>query len=39
MTSEGNMKALFFVIGMCIGAVVFTALVSGWVVAVLKGIT
>jgi hypothetical protein len=37
MTSEGNYKALLFVVGMCIGAVVFTALISGWVVAILKG--
>lgn len=36
MTSEGNMKSLVFVIGMCIGAVVFTAWVSGWGVALLK---
>lgn len=36
MTSEGNMKSLFFVIGMCIGAVVFTMWVSGWGVALLK---
>jgi uncharacterized membrane protein YedE/YeeE len=41
MTSEGNMKSLFFVLGMCIGAVVFTMWVSGWGVALLKaaGIT
>jgi uncharacterized protein len=41
MTSEGNLKSLCFVIGMCIGAVVFTAWVSGWAVALLKatGIT
>ena len=36
MTSEGNMKSLVFVIGMCIGAVIFTAWVSGWGVAALK---
>jgi len=38
MTSEGNVKALVFVVGMCIGAVVFTAWLSGWVVALLKGL-
>ena len=38
MTSEGNVKALVFVVGMCIGAVMFTAWLSGWVVALLKGL-
>jgi uncharacterized membrane protein YedE/YeeE len=38
MTSEGNIKSLCFVIGMCIGAVVFSLWISGWAVAVLKGI-
>ncbi len=38
MTSEGNIKSLCFVIGMCIGAVVFTMWISGWGVALLKGI-
>ena len=38
MTSEGNLKSLTFVIGMCIGAIVFTLWVSGWGVAVLKGL-
>jgi uncharacterized membrane protein YedE/YeeE len=37
MTSEGNVKSLVFVIGMGIGSVVYTAWISGWVVAVLKG--
>lgn len=36
MTSEGNTKSLIFVIGMCIGAVVYTAWVSGVGVALLK---
>lgn len=36
MTSEGNMKSLVFVIGMCIGAVIFTAWISGWGVTILK---
>ncbi len=38
MTSEGNVKSLFFVIGMCVGAVVFTLWISGLAVALLKGI-
>ena len=38
MTSEGNLKSLTFVIGTCIGAIVFTLWVSGWGVAVLKGL-
>ncbi|MDD1718634.1 MAG: YeeE/YedE family protein [Methanoregulaceae archaeon] len=37
MTSEGNTKSLFFVIGMCIGAVVFAAFLSAWVVGLMKG--
>jgi uncharacterized membrane protein YedE/YeeE len=36
MTAEGNAKSLCFVIGMCIGSVVFTLWVSGWAVALLK---
>jgi len=36
MTAEGNLKSLFFVIGMCVGAVVYTMFVSGWGVALLK---
>jgi uncharacterized membrane protein YedE/YeeE len=36
MTAEGNIKSLGFVIGMCIGAVVFTMWISGRGVAVLK---
>lgn len=38
MTSEGSIKSLCFVIGMCIGAVVFAAWVSGWVVTLLKAL-
>ena len=38
MTAEGNIKSLCFVIGMCIGAVVFAAWVSGWGVALLKAV-
>jgi uncharacterized protein len=36
MTSEGNIKSLCFVIGMCIGSVVFAAWVSGLGVVILK---
>jgi uncharacterized membrane protein YedE/YeeE len=36
MTSEGNIKSLFFVIGMCAGAVVYTMWVYGWGVVLLK---
>jgi uncharacterized protein len=38
MTSEGNLKSLFFVIGMGIGAVVFAAWASGFGVGLLKAI-
>ncbi len=38
MTSEGNIKSLGFVIGMCIGAVVYTAWISGLAVTLLKAI-
>jgi len=36
MTAEGNLRSLWFVIGMCIGAVIFAAWVSGWGVTLLK---
>lgn len=32
MTSEGNVKSGFFVIGMLIGALIFSAFIMGWVV-------
>jgi uncharacterized membrane protein YedE/YeeE len=38
MTSEGNIKSLMFVIGMCIGSVVFTLWISGLAVGILKGL-
>ena len=38
MTSEGNIKSLVFVVGMCIGAVVYTAWISGLGVALLKAV-
>ena len=38
MTSEGNLKSLVFVIGMLAGAVIFTALVSPWIIEVFKAI-
>lgn len=31
MTSEGNIKSVFFFLGLLIGAVVFTAFIGGWV--------
>jgi uncharacterized membrane protein YedE/YeeE len=37
MTSEGNTKSLSFVIGMCIGAIVFGAFLSAWIVGLMKG--
>jgi len=37
MTSEGNLKSLSFVVGMAIGAVVYTMYISGFVVSLLKG--
>jgi len=38
MTAEGNIRSLLFVIGMCIGAVLFAAWISGWVVGILKSV-
>jgi uncharacterized membrane protein YedE/YeeE len=38
MTSEGNIKSLIFVIGMCIGSVVYAVWVSGWAVTLLKAV-
>jgi hypothetical protein len=38
MTSEGNLKSLSFVIGMAMGAVVFTTFISPFVVSILKGV-
>ena len=32
MTSEGNIKSGFFVIGMLVGALVFSGFILGWVV-------
>lgn len=31
MTAEGNVKALFFFVGLLAGAIVFTAFIGGWV--------
>lgn len=36
MTSEGNLKSLVFIIGMLAGAVIFTALVSPWIIEAFK---
>ncbi len=38
MTSEGNIRSLCFVIGMCVGAVVFTVWASGFAVSILKAL-
>jgi len=38
MTSEGNIKSLVFVIGMCAGAVVYTAWIAGFGVTLLKAL-
>jgi uncharacterized membrane protein YedE/YeeE len=38
MTSEGNVKSFFFVIGMSAGAVIYTAWISGWGVTLLKAV-
>lgn len=38
MTAEGNIRSLLFVIGMCIGSVLFAAWISGWVVGILKSL-
>lgn len=38
MASEGNYKAAWFFIGMCAGSILFAALVSGWVVALMKAL-
>lgn len=38
MTSEGNLKSLVFVVGMLAGAIIFTAIVSPWIIDVFKAI-
>lgn len=38
MASEGSRKAAWFFIGMCIGSILFAAVVSGWVVLLMKGL-
>lgn len=38
MTAEGNLKSLWFVIGMCAGSVIYTAWISGIGVAMLKSV-
>ena len=38
MTSEGNLKSLSFVVGMCIGAVAYTMYIAPWVVSLVKGV-
>ena len=36
MASEGNYKAAWFFLGMCVGSIIFAAFISGWVIAVMK---
>lgn len=38
MASEGSYKAAFFFIGMAAGSIIFAAVVSGWVVSLMKAI-
>lgn len=38
MASEGNVSAGFFFIGMCVGSILFAAVVSGWVVALMQAL-
>ena len=38
MTSEGSIKSLVFVVGMLVGAVIFTAVVSPWIIEVFTAI-
>lgn len=38
MASEGNYRAAWFIIGMCVGSVIFAAFVSGWVVGFMKAL-
>lgn len=35
MASEGNFRAGFFIIGMCVGSILFAAIVAGWVVTLM----
>ena len=38
MASEGNYKAAWFFVGMCVGSVLFAAIISGWVVALMRSL-
>ncbi|MEM2123917.1 MAG: transporter component [Methanolinea sp.] len=38
MASEGNYKAGFFLLGMCVASPLFAAFISGWVVSLAKGL-
>ena len=38
MASEGNYKAAWFFVGMCVGSILFAAIVSGWVVALMRSL-
>ncbi|HPC55992.1 MAG TPA: YeeE/YedE thiosulfate transporter family protein [Methanolinea sp.] len=38
MTSEGNIRAAFFLLGMAVASPVFAAFVSGWIVLLMKSL-
>lgn len=38
MASEGSYKGAFFVIGMCVGSILFGAILSGWIVGIMKAL-
>lgn len=38
MASEGNIKAVFFLLGMCVASPVFAAFVSGWIILLAKSL-
>ncbi|MCU0631853.1 MAG: YeeE/YedE family protein [Methanolinea sp.] len=38
MASEGNYKAAWFFVGMCVGSILFAAIVSGWVVSLMRAL-
>ena len=38
MASEGNYRAAWFFVGMCAGSILFAAIVSGWVVALMRSL-
>ena len=38
MASEGSYRGAFFVIGMCVGSILFGAYVSGWIVVLMRAL-